>query len=91
MTKNIFEPVWRETPPAEKSFRSIFKWGAPAEYKHPNKKLFKEIKEQFHLTDDDFRSLKNTGDDTVSLKKKSSIKTKHIEAFEKICGKRIFL
>ena len=87
MTKNIFEPVWRETPPAEKSYRSIFKWGDPAGYKHPNKKLFKEIKEQFNLTDNDFRSVKTTGDETVNFKKKPAIKAKTIEAFEKICGK----
>jgi len=87
MTKNTFEPKWRETLPAEKSYRSIFKWGAPGEYKHPNKKLFKEIKEQFHLTDEDFRNVKTTGDETVNFKKKTALKAKHIEAFEKISGK----
>jgi len=70
MTKNFFEPKWRETPPAEKSYRSIFKWGAPAEYKHPNKKLFKEIKEQFNLTDDDFKTNRAAGDETVNFKKR---------------------
>lgn len=87
MGKNNFEPAWREAPPVEKSFRSIFKWGAPEAYKHPNVKLFKEIKEQFHLTDDDFRTVKTTGDETVNFKKKTALKARHIEAFEKISGK----
>lgn len=87
MGKSKFEPVWRETPPGDKSYRSVFKWGAPAEYKHPNIKLFDEIKEQFHLTDDDFREVESPGDETVSCRKKAALKPKQLEALSKICGK----
>jgi len=87
MTKKIIEPVWREKPPLGKSYRSIFKWGAPDEYKHPNHKLFKEIKKTFCLDDNYFSSEKNTGDQTVSFKKAVKLKKDQILKLQKIAGK----
>ena len=55
MARNEFEPDWIHTPPAEGSFRSIFKWGAPDRFKHPNRRLYRLVKETFSLTDDDFQ------------------------------------
>lgn len=87
MTKKAFEPVWRETVPVEKSFRSIFKWGAPDGYKHPNHKLYKVLKEAFNLDDSHFTSEKSTGDEIVSFKKPVRLKKEQIAKFEKIAGK----
>ncbi len=87
MTKKVFEPAWRETPPVEKSYRSIFKWGAPDGYKHPNKKLFDEIKKTFNLNDSDFMSEKSTGDGIVSFRKPVRLKKDQIAALQKIAGK----
>ncbi len=86
MAKKQFEPNWRETPPAPRSFRSIFKWGDPQAYKHPNKKLFKEIKEQFHLTDEDFKEARSYGDEVVSFKKSPKLSKKDIDFFTRLCG-----
>ena len=57
----------RGRPPVG-TYRSIFKWGDPNEFKHPNSKLYKLIKETFNMTDDDFKSPK-TGLDKVSFNK----------------------
>lgn len=87
MTKKSIEPAWRETPPIEKSYRSIFKWGAPDGYKHPNHKLFEEIKKTFALDDSDFKSEKSTGDEIVSFRKPVRLKKEQITRLEKIAGK----
>jgi len=40
MSKNSdFQPRWTSDPPPAGSYRSIFKWGDPAVFKHPNKML----------------------------------------------------
>ena len=44
-----FQPDWFEGELPGRSFRSIFKWGDPAEYKHPNRKLYRLMKETFRL------------------------------------------
>ncbi len=54
MGTNDFYPNFTEKKPEEKSYRSIFKWGAPDKFKHPNKRLYKMLKETFKLTDADF-------------------------------------
>jgi alkyldihydroxyacetonephosphate synthase len=87
MTKKIIEPAWRETPPEDKSYRSIFKWGAPDGYKHPNHKLFEEIKSNFNLDDSHFLAVKNSGDETVKFKKPVRLKKEQISRLEKIAGK----
>jgi alkyldihydroxyacetonephosphate synthase len=71
MKKNstTFQPDWTETAPAEKSYRSIFKWGSPDGFKHPNQKLFKELKETFGLTDEHFKTKQPEGNETVSFRK----------------------
>jgi len=85
--KKIIEPAWRENPPVEKSYRSIFKWGAPDGYKHPNHKLFEEIRNQFHLDDKHFSSETSNGDEIVSFKKAVKLKKEQIAKLEKIAGK----
>ena len=35
--KDAFYPDWYHRVPPEKSYRSIFKWGYPDTFKHPNR------------------------------------------------------
>ena len=42
-----FIPNWTEKAPEPYSYRSIFKWGDPNTFKHPNPKLYEELKEIF--------------------------------------------
>ncbi|MCL2155895.1 MAG: hypothetical protein FWH53_09550, partial [Leptospirales bacterium] len=87
MKKEVTAPAWRETPPIEKSYRSIFKWGAPDGYKHPNHKLLDEIKNVFDLDDTYFSSQKSSGDEIVSFKKNIKLKKEDILRLQKIAGK----
>ncbi len=81
-----FEPSWRETPPADKSYRSIFKWGAPDGYKHPNHKLFEEIKSTFRMNDSDFSRPVSEGNEQVQLKTSPRFTKKILADLAKITG-----
>jgi len=50
------QPNWIEAAPPEGSFRSIFKWGDPHAYKHPNARLYRLLKETFNLADSHFQA-----------------------------------
>ncbi len=82
-----FYPSWRESPPEERSYRSIFKWGSPNIYKHPNAKLYSLLKSRFDLNDSHFINRQNEGDEKVSLRSKINLKKKQIDHFKKIAGK----
>lgn len=66
-TTHPFQPNWRTEAPADKSWRSIFKWGAPDEFKHPNPGLYALLKESFGLEDNDFKARREEGDEAVTL------------------------
>lgn len=53
--KSEFIPAWCETEAPPYSFRSLFKYGNPRGFKHPNAGMYRLIKETFSLSDDDFR------------------------------------
>lgn len=77
---------WFEGNIGEKSFRSIFKWGDPAVYKHPNRKLYALMKKTFNLDDTWFEHPKNLGLDTVADSVPSKLKAEHIAYFEQLLG-----
>lgn len=86
-----FEPAWTQSPPPEKSYRSIFKWGAPDRFKHPNARLYNMLKEKFGMNDHDFIRKTKEGNETVSLepeKRTARILTEdHIMSFVSMLGK----
>ena len=84
--KNQFTPQWRNTPPNPGSFRSIFKYGDPKGFKHPNARLYEELKKTFALSDADFRKKETTGDEIVELDKPGLISPESIQKFEEIVG-----
>jgi alkyldihydroxyacetonephosphate synthase len=66
MTRHdAFEPRWITEPPPHRSFRSLFKWGAPAEFKNPNRRLYALMKRTFGMTDEDFGAPVRPGFDQV--------------------------
>lgn len=81
-----FEPQWITTPPVEKSYRSIMKWGDPAAYKRPKEGLYKLIKKQFNLTDDDFKEMVDVGNEVVDIKVPTRLTEKQIEELKAIVG-----
>jgi len=52
--KNKFIPDWYEGKTPQQSFRSLFKWHDPNQFKHPNQGFTKLLRDTFHLTDKDF-------------------------------------
>ena len=81
-----FEPQWITTPPVEKSYRSIMKWGDPAAYKRPKEGLYKLIKKQFNLTDDDFKQMVDVGNEVVDIKVPSHLSDKQLAELKAIVG-----
>lgn len=53
--KDKFNPAWCEQEAPGRSFRSLFKYGDPRGFKHPNAGMYSLIKESFAMTDNDFK------------------------------------
>ena len=77
-----FEPVWIKDAPNPRSFRSIMKWGDPNKYKAPKEGLYKLIKSIFSLTDDDFKTMVDTGEQLVDVHVESALTKEQIEALK---------
>ncbi|MGE0033074.1 MAG: FAD-binding oxidoreductase, partial [Pseudothermotoga sp.] len=60
-------PKWVEQVAPEKSYRSIFRWGDPNYFKHPNERLCKLMRQIFELSEEDLKSPKNTGFEIVDV------------------------
>jgi alkyldihydroxyacetonephosphate synthase len=84
--KKDFYPDFIETPPREGSFRSIFKWGDPAFFKHPNPGLYRFLRDTFNLSDDDFTRKEFTGDEKIPECAPSSLKVSEIDELVSIVG-----
>ncbi len=85
--KRGFYPDWIEEAPKPGSYRSIFKWGDPNGFKHPNRRLYALMKKEFGLSDDYFRERKSDGQEAVSLPGKApAIDETHVRFFESVSG-----
>ncbi len=82
-----FQPQWINEAPKKGSYRSIFKYGDPLGFKHPNKMLFQELKEKYNLSDKDFIEKESTGNDIIDIKVESKLNISQIDKFIEICGK----
>ncbi|MFH1415804.1 MAG: nucleoside monophosphate kinase, partial [Elusimicrobiota bacterium] len=54
-------PAWSEEAPGADTYRSIFKWGSPSEFKHPNSRLYALLKDKLGMSDEDFTEKKYEG------------------------------
>ena len=61
MSSSDFIPDWFEGELPPDSFRSLFKWGDPHVWKHPNKRLYRLMKESFGLDDGHFAEPRRLG------------------------------
>ena len=87
MSKKRFLPHWTESAPPKGTFRSVFKYGDSHSFKHPNAKWYQMIKEEFEMTDDDFRSKKSEGLTPVRIDRPVSLEARHREWIEAIVGR----
>jgi alkyldihydroxyacetonephosphate synthase len=82
-----FRPDWSETPPAEGTFRAIFKYGDPAQFKHPSDQWYSMLKEAFGMTDSDFRHKCGEGRDPVTLDRPCGLRADQVDALAAIVGR----
>ncbi len=82
-----FTPDWCETAPDKRSYRSIFKWGAPDTFKHPNKELYELLKIKLQLQDEDFSQTIDTGQEEIGPVRESDIPENQVHALVDIVGK----
>ena len=75
--KDAFYPGWYE---------GILKWGGIDQFKHPNRRLYKLIKESFDMTNEDFRTPHDMGLEEVSFQIPSTLSPEYMESFKKIVG-----
>ena len=80
-----FEPDWREDVPAADSYRSVYMFD-PNRFKHPSRAWYEMFKQEFGLTDDDFKTRKPTGDEPVRLDRKSALSADQVNAFKRMVG-----
>lgn len=87
MKSKKFRPDWTEKPPVPGTYRSIFKYGNPQQFKHPSDAWYKMIKQDFHLSDNDFTRKIKEGLEQVILNRPINLKQQQIEAIQAIAGK----
>src|SRR5512143_2640413 len=87
MSKNDrFTPAWIEQAPAPESYRSLFKWGDPNAFKHPNRGLYALLKETFGMSDADFLQPRRPGQELFDACTPTGLDAQHVQAFERMLG-----
>lgn len=79
--------MWEETPPPKGSFRSLFKWGDPEEFKEPNERLYNLMKNTFGMTDEDFKKKIDPGTESVPEGMPVNLAKEHLAFFETVVGR----
>lgn len=82
-----FIPEWYHQQAPEGSYRELFKWGDPNDYKAPSLKLYQLMKNVFHMTDDDFQERQEMGLEKVDFEAPVNLPKEFIKELEKIVGK----
>ena len=81
-----FYPDWTTRAPEQGTYRSIFKWGAPDRFKHPNAGFYGLLKDELGLTDADFQEKRNQGNNRVQCDIPISLRTDQVQRFKQIVG-----
>ena len=79
-------PGWFEGELPADCYRSIFRWGDPKEYKHPNRRLYAMMKKVFKMTDEDFNKPVDLGLDPVVYDIPVKLTASQLEQLGKITG-----
>jgi len=86
LTNNEFYPDWYDQTPPDGSYKSIFKWGYPGTFKHPNKRLYQLMKETFSMTDQDFKVKQDTGEEKVAFDLPVTLTAEQLNELRAIVG-----
>ncbi len=80
------QPPWIHEAPPPGSWRSLFKWGAPGEFKHPNPRLLDLMKASFAMEDADFRAPVRTGTGPVEVDLPCGLPAGDLASFRSLLG-----
>ncbi len=83
--ENEFYPQWCEQEAPPHSFRSLIKYGDPKGFKHPNRGLFRLVKEALGMSDEDFKNPKLSME-LFEVEIPSNLSKEHIEVLRLIVG-----
>ena len=84
--KKKFVPNWFNQPTPPGTYRSLFKWGDPAGFKHPNSGLVRLIMERFHLVESDLQTPQQLGLEMLQEEIPVNLAPQHIDALKAIVG-----
>ena len=84
--KKDFTPPWIEEAAPPHSYRSLFKWGNPDEFKHPNRGMFRLILDTFGMSEADFQQPLHTGWEEFDADFPVTMDAVHLQAFTNIVG-----
>lgn len=79
-------PAWIQQPPPAGSYRSIFKWGAPGEFKHPNARLVGALQNAFGMSDAEFCQPIKAGLELARAGRPVSLSHEVLAELRAICG-----
>jgi FAD/FMN-containing dehydrogenases len=85
MSKKVI-PAWYEDRVPEGTYRSIFKWGAPDQFKHPNSGLVRLMLDTFKMSATEMMVPQDLALDKVEVEVPVSLPKKHLDKFVSICG-----
>jgi len=77
-------PNWIEQAPPPGSFRSLFKWGDPHGFKHPNRGMVALLEDIIGMTGADFAAPQRTGLEPFDIVAPVRLDAAHLEALERI-------
>lgn len=84
--KSGYYPEWTTRAPEIGTYRSIFKWGAPDRFKHPNPGFYALLKDELALTDAEFQKKRNEGNELVRCDIPINLSEDQIHKFKEIAG-----
>ena len=79
-------PNWYSEPTPPGTYRSLFKWGDPAGFKHPNSGLVRLVMDTFDLTEEQFKQPLDLGLDPVDVDVPVMLASQHVQALSALCG-----
>ncbi len=86
MAKSKFVPGWYKDPTPAGTYRSLFKWGDPAGFKHPNSGLVKLVMDTFGLSREELAKPVNLALELIPDAVPSKLPSRHLERFIQVCG-----
>jgi alkyldihydroxyacetonephosphate synthase len=81
-----FSPDWQTKPARPGTYRSILRWGDPNFFKIPKESLYKMLKSEFGLTDEDFKKHGALGDEPVEFDVPIKLSEQQLDKFREILG-----